>query len=57
VSQVSRKCGILNVSEPYRPPSPIIGIALLYFVIPQAEVDTVFELRLYTVRIRGAMKV
>jgi hypothetical protein len=24
-------CGILNISEPYRLPLPITGIALLYF--------------------------
>jgi hypothetical protein len=31
VSRPSRQCRILNVSEPYRPPRPVTGIALFYF--------------------------
>jgi hypothetical protein len=27
VSQLSRKCGIVNISQPYRPPQPFSGIA------------------------------
>jgi hypothetical protein len=30
VSRFSRQCGILNISQPYRPPRPVTGIALLY---------------------------
>jgi hypothetical protein len=33
VSRLSRQCGILNVSQPYRPPRPIMGIALLYYYL------------------------
>jgi hypothetical protein len=29
VSRLPRKCGILNISQPYSPPSPVTGIALL----------------------------
>jgi hypothetical protein len=32
VSRLSGQCGILNISQPYRPPRPVTGIALLYLV-------------------------
>jgi hypothetical protein len=31
VSRLSRQCGIINISQPYRPPRPVTGIALLFF--------------------------
>jgi hypothetical protein len=32
VSRLSRQCGILNISQPYRPPRPVTGITLLYLL-------------------------
>jgi hypothetical protein len=31
MSQLSGQCGILNISQLYRPPRPVTGIALLYW--------------------------
>jgi hypothetical protein len=31
VSRLSRQCGVLNISQPYRPPKPGKAIALFYF--------------------------
>jgi hypothetical protein len=33
MSRMSRQCGILNISQPYNPPRPVTGIALLYFTL------------------------
>jgi hypothetical protein len=31
MSRLPRQCGILNISQPYRPPRPVTGIVLLFF--------------------------
>jgi hypothetical protein len=33
MSQLCRQCGVLNISQPYRPPRPVMGITLLYFTL------------------------
>jgi hypothetical protein len=34
MSRLSRQYGIHNILQPYRPPKPFTGIALLYFLLP-----------------------
>jgi hypothetical protein len=42
VSQLSRQCGSLNISQLYRPPWPVTGIYLLYFYFNWASKYEVF---------------
>jgi hypothetical protein len=35
MSRLSRQCEILNTSQPYRPPRPVIVLALLFFTFNQ----------------------
>jgi hypothetical protein len=52
VIRLSRYCGTLNVSQPYRPPWPVTGIALHSFfftmkVIPPFAVSRIREIELF----------
>jgi hypothetical protein len=40
VRRLSRQCGILNISQPYRPPRPVAGIVLLFFYRDDAREET-----------------
>jgi hypothetical protein len=46
VSRLSRQCGILNISQPYRLPRPVTGITLLYFyfLYPVRQNSSLYEL-------------
>jgi hypothetical protein len=33
MNRLSKQCGILNIPQPYRPPLPVTGTALLVYVV------------------------
>jgi hypothetical protein len=41
VRGLSRQCGILNILQPYRPPWPVTGIALLFYFVGMIPVQGV----------------
>jgi hypothetical protein len=45
---MSRQGGILNISESYRPPQPVKGIALLFDLMPSKVFHARFILITYT---------
>jgi hypothetical protein len=45
VSRLSRQCGIINISQPYRPPRAVTGIALLFFYFKYNDTSYPKQLR------------
>jgi hypothetical protein len=36
LSQLSKNCGSLAISQPYRPPQPVIGLALPFHFVDES---------------------
>jgi hypothetical protein len=43
---LSRQCGILNISQPYRPPRPVTGIVLLVLYYKARGKETAWKMDL-----------
>jgi hypothetical protein len=55
---LSRQCGILNISQPFRPPRPVTGITLLFTLLhvtlqPGQREKTFCPQTVFTVRMQG----
>jgi hypothetical protein len=53
VSRPSRQCGILNISQPYKPPRPVTGIALLFCTLLYIPNNGAHDQRLWNLAISG----